>query len=303
MKSNEVSLDSLNGLSSRIIMKKAVFIGNCQCSGLRAVLQYTHFDRKYESVQYANWQMIKNQEAPPYHDLETADVIIYQPLSDVHGCFSTDPSNPNSMLQTCRPDALVLSFPRMHNNSLWPVYKKHQLQSIYYGGPDIYSYYERQGIRTKSQFFQLYDTGALNFQMDERWRRNMAITLKKEENTTVKVHDYIQQNIRSQRLFLTHDHPTTALFQHCVSQLLEPLGIDFLDSVQWSELDKNITGLQDSVYQHSSCMYPDSSYMWSYTEPSTINDAFYRTELSNYLDSIPGMQHGTETDDYGKIYK
>lgn len=196
-------------------MKQVVFIGNCQCSGLRALLQYTNFNQKYTVHQYANWQMIENQDNPPTKTLSEADVVIYQPLSDVYGCFSTNPDNPNNMLQVCKSDTQIISFPRIHNNSLWPIYKKHRSKMDYYGG-DFMSYYESQNIRTQSQFLSLFDNHQLDFRMIDRFQRNMAITLKKEETTTIRVHDYILSSIHRERLFLTQDHPTSVLFHHCV---------------------------------------------------------------------------------------
>lgn len=262
-------------------MKHAVFIGNCQCSGLRAILEYTNFNEKYTVKQYANWQMIENHEAPPIKDLAEADVVIYQPLSDVHGCFSTDPTNPHNMLHACKPDAQILSFPRLHNNSLWPIYKKHNQKQEYYGG-DFLAYYEGQHIRTMDQFLYLFDQHIMDFRMKDRFQQNMAITQKKEESTTVKVHTFILSSIQTQRLFLTQDHPTTTIFHHCVSQLLDPLDIDYHSSFRVDELDRNLTGLQDSVYGNPSCMYPDSTYSILYPD-STPNNDFYRRELIHYL--------------------
>jgi hypothetical protein len=66
-------------------MLKAVLIGNCHMSGILKVLEYTDFSRKYTAEVFANWQMIENRDAPPVQSLASADVVIYQPLSDVHG--------------------------------------------------------------------------------------------------------------------------------------------------------------------------------------------------------------------------
>lgn len=264
-------------------MKHVVFIGNCQCSGIRSVLEYTNFNDKYHVTQYANWEMIENNESPPIRDLSNADFIIYQPLSDIYGCFSTNPENPNNMLSICKPDAVVLSFPRIHNNSIWPIFKKHKNKLEYYGG-DFLSYYTSQNIRTQYDFLYLYDNHLMNFNMEERFNSNMTITQKKEERTNIKVHDYIMKNIRTKRLFLTHDHPTTSVFYHCVTQMLDILDVDFHPSFSLESIDMNITGLKDSVYGHASNMYPDSYYsMFSYSD-SVHNDSFYRTELQRFLD-------------------
>lgn len=266
-------------------MKKVIFIGNCQCAGIREILQrYTNFNTKYIWTEYANWQMIENNEAPPSRDLSEADIVIYQPLSDVYGCYSTNPNNPNNMLKICKENAITISFPRIHNNSLWPIFKKRNVRNDYYG-VDFLKYYENQHIQTRKEFLYLYDNHLFDFRMKERFQSNMNITLNKEEETDVKVYNFIMQNYKTKHLFLTHDHPTTCVFHHCASQIIDRLDIEYLSDFDINTVHYNISNSQDSVYNDVSCMYPDSSYSISYRY-GIINDDFYKIELQNFLDTV-----------------
>ena len=263
-------------------MKKAVFIGNCQMSGIREVLRYTSFYENYTLEQFANWEMIESKTAPPIHALSSADLVVYQPLSDVHGCFSTNPENPNSMLKNCKPDAVTISLPRIHNNSLWPIFKKYSKQSIYYGTDYIK---HNQGISIH-ELLRLYDTGKLNFDFESRYLHNKTISIEKEITTDVKVIDYIDENLRKKQLFLTHDHPTTDIFIHCTRQVCDILDIEFPSILV---ADDNITGLQDSVYQNPSCRYPGSTYAnryFGFEWNTDVDDIFYRNQLIEHQKTL-----------------
>jgi hypothetical protein len=263
-------------------MKKAVFIGNCQMSGIREVLRYTPFYENYMVEQFANWQMIESNSAPPTRSLSTADLVIYQPLSDVHGCFSTNPENPNSMLKNCKPDAITISIPRIHNNSLWPLFRKNRDRQVYYGG----EYLKHCRPLSLDDLLYGYDTGQLNFDFESRYARNRDISLVKEQSTDVKVSEYIHHNLRKKRLFLTQDHPTTDLFIHCTRQVCDILDIEFPPT---PELGDNITGLQDSVYHNSSCRYPGSTYAnqyFAFEWDTCVDNIFYRDVLIEHQKTL-----------------
>jgi len=260
-------------------MKKlAVLIGNCHMSGIREILKHTDFYEKYTVEQFANWQMIESRNAPPTKSLAAADLIIYQPLSDVHGCFSTNPKNPNNMLSVCKPDSIAISIPRIHNNSLWPIFRKHSQKNIYYGG--------HFADKTLEELLSLYDGGRLDFRFEERYQQNKLLSLEKERDTDVKVFDYIDWNIRKKRMFLTQDHPTTDVFIHCTRQVCDILDIEFPKELV---LNDNVTGLQDSVYHSPSCRYPGSTYAnrhFGFEWATSVDDAFYRSVLMDYRKTV-----------------
>ena len=258
--------------------KTAVLIGNCQVTGILEVLKYTDFYDKYTAEKFANWQMIESRSAPPTKSLASADLVIYQPLSDVHGCFSTNPSNPNNMLKVCKPDATIISMPRIHNNAMWPIFRKNHL-NIYYGGNNF-------ADKPIQELLYLYDLGQLDFGFEERYIKNKCISNEKERDTDVKVFEYIDENKRNKRMFLTQDHPTTDVFIHCTRQVCDILDIDFPKELV---LEDNVTGLPDSVYRNPSCRYPGSTYAnrhFGFEWDSGVDDLFYRNVLIEYRRTV-----------------
>jgi hypothetical protein len=259
--------------------KSAVLVGNCQMGGLRECLKYTNFYDKYTAKQYANWEMIEQESAPPIKELKTADLVIYQPLTDVHGCFSTNPKNPDNMLNNCKADAIVVSMPRMYNNSLWPIIQKHAKKHIFFGCEKIP---KDNSIR---EILDMYDAGILNFDFEERYKRNKSISLSKESETDIKVWDYIEDNITKKQLFLTDNHPTTDLFVHATRQVCDIIDIEFPKCILYED---NIAGLPDSTYGNPSCRYPYSTYSKQYfgfNWTASEDAGFYRNILAEYLNT------------------
>ena len=91
--------------------EKCIIFGNCHCSGVRKFLEYSNFYDKYDIHQFANWELINSNEHIPTKLLRTADLVIYQPLSDVYNCFSTNKKNDSSFLhllpEKCNTISLV----------------------------------------------------------------------------------------------------------------------------------------------------------------------------------------------------
>lgn len=265
--------------------QKAVFIGNCQCSGILELLKFTSFYDKYDVKQYANWQMIKNKDAPPIKDIQTADLIVYQPLRDEYGCYSTKKENSNSMFHEVRDCTDLISFPRIHNNSLWPLYHITNSREKFYGNEFLKYYYDQQ-VKTKNEFMYLYDNMLLDFRFDERFNNNIEISIRKEEATDIKVVNFLEANLKKYRLFLTQDHPTTRVFEHCANYIINKLDLNVTD-YHIDDIDENITKLKDSTYNFIDMKYPDSSYSLHhfnyYWNNDGIDNFFYRKNLEDIL--------------------
>ena len=64
---------------------KCVFIGNCQNNALIHFLNKSdEFKEKYYTVNYTNYQLIRDNASIPVDDIKSADVVILQPLPPVH---------------------------------------------------------------------------------------------------------------------------------------------------------------------------------------------------------------------------
>ena len=256
---------------------KCILFGNCQCSGVKKFLEFSPFFSMYEVYQFANWEMIQQEQHFPIQLLKEADLVIYQPLSDIHGCYSTDRVHPNSFFNLLKPDCKTISFPRIHSNSISPLFHKRYQNPMMYG-------YVNNTYSSLEELLHLYDTDQLDFDFDIRMKKNYEIALQREITCDVKIANFIYNNISNYKMFLTHDHPTSIVFDEVTRQICNLLKIPYTSV----SVDENITGLQDSVYCNTSCQYPISRYSirhfhLKYIQKETQEaNTFYRNNLIHF---------------------
>ena len=94
--------------------KSCIIFGNCQGGGVKKFLEFSNFYDIYNVKLYANWEMIKHNESIPIRYLQNADLVIYQPLSDVHNCYSTNKNNPESFFNVLKDTCNTIAFPIIH---------------------------------------------------------------------------------------------------------------------------------------------------------------------------------------------
>lgn len=262
-------------------MKKCIIFGNCQASTVKQYLsELSCFSEKYEIYTYANWQLIQNKEAVPTHHLEDADLIIYQPLRDIHGCYSTNKQNPESFFNLLNERCKTISFPRLHNNSLWPIFHKHNNKRELYGTI-------KNKVGSMDELLYLYNNNLIDYDFDTRQCSNYSLSKEREADTDIKIIDYIYGNLHKHKLFLTHDHPTSRVFNEVAKQVCEHLDIEY-DHKKGMTYDENYVNLQDSVYGHSTKQYPLSRYAIKHfgfefiSEEDSNADSFYKDRTIDF---------------------
>ena len=263
-------------------MKKCIIFGNCQCSGIKKFLGFSNFYEKYEIYQYANWELIQNDQMTiPIHNLKSADLIIYQPLSDVYNCYSTNKSNPKSFFNLIKDGCNTISFPRIHNNALFPLFHKQSSKQNIYGTINNLP-------NTLENLMHLYDNNLIDFNFTKRMNDNYEISKQKELNCDIKIIDFIYNNIKKHKIFLTQDHPTSFVFNEVTNQICNILDLDYNYELGLSQ-NENITELQDSVYNNINKQYPISRYAinhfgFDYIQNEDITaDNFYRNNIIDYF--------------------
>lgn len=265
-------------------MKNCLIFGNCQGQVIKYFLSIlSNFNDVYNVTAYANWQLLKDPSciSIPHDEIVNADLIIYQPLNDVHGCYSTNIKKSDSFLNLLKPECIRISFPRIHNNAIFPIFhKKHQ-------NPSMYGYIKNT-INSREELLLLYDNNKLDFDFDKRMQDNYIIGKDKESECDIKIIDFIYSSVKTHKLFLTHDHPTSYVFSEITNQLCKILDLDY-NYEKSLTLDENIHGLPDSVYRRSDNQYPISRYSINHFKFEYIQEEhpdahnFYRNILKTYI--------------------
>jgi hypothetical protein len=261
--------------------KTCIIFGNCQGGAVKQFLEFSNFYDIYNVNTYANWEMIKNNESIPIRYLQSADLVIYQPLTDVHNCYSTNKNNPESFFNILKDTCNTIAFPRIHNNAVFPIFKKRKY------GNEIYGRINNK-VSCIDELMYLYDNNLIDYDFTNRMLENYEISKKKEADCEVKIIDFITKNVHKEKLFLTQDHPTSFVFSEVTRQICDILELDY-NVEKGNACPENMVGLPDSVHDREDKQYPISRYAIDYfgfeytkTEHPDANN-FYKSNTIKYF--------------------
>lgn len=199
--------------------KLCLIYANCQGGALGAFLQKSKaFLEQYQVELVHNFQAIQNGSEPPIDALRRADLFLYQPLDPKHGVYATD------YLKKYLPlNCVMISFPYIYNDALWPLFED---SGNIYGKESIIALIDN-GLSLK-KIISIFCSGEIDFQFEKRFARSINILRSKESATDIKIVDFIVDNLKKEKLFLTHNHQTSSVYIHCVNQILHILCLPLL---------------------------------------------------------------------------
>lgn len=203
-----------------------LFYANCQADGVEWFIRKTPLADQLEIKTWHNWRVLMLEEplARLMADAARAAIFIYQPCK---GYICTDgvtvPTTDEIIARVLRPDCVKISFSYVYNTGPFPILK-------YAKGPD--GFITGQCVRSEAKAFpkwllESYDAGTLNFDCALRFAECLAEQSRREETTDIKMAPWILQNFQSQKLFLTQNHPTSALFVELAVRILWQLGVNW----------------------------------------------------------------------------
>lgn len=236
-----------------------VYYSNCQFRGIDYFLKKIYHDIK--TFHISNYELITNQKVIPVDIIKNADVFIYQPIDKKHGIYSTNSDIENNIMSYLHPKCKTISFPYIYNSALWILIPPAIIDSNIggYGKKSEYiNSYSIDKFRLEGysleQILKLFSQNQIDFDYENRFNKSIETLKKKEELCDVKISEFIVQNIRKHRLFLTQNHPTTCVFVHCVNQILS---------------------LLDTNYKYDEFAYPDNVVELPGEWPHTSYDIAY----------------------------
>lgn len=208
-------------------MKKIVAFGNCQAGQIASLLEVMLPRTGYKINSYSN--NARTGEQKSVHEvmaaIKQADVLIYQPLSENHGKLSE-----SGLLSRVKDDCAAISFSYLYNSGITALGQAPKGGKRSYGlifGEDVLR--ERLAAGAGRADLKLaYEAGTLDFKVRERFAASLAEMKRRETRTSIRLGDFIQRHYQATQLFLTHSHPTNAVFFELLRQLtvLTDLPID-----------------------------------------------------------------------------
>lgn len=195
---------------------------NCQGSGIIHFLKKTRMSDEFDFVQHNNWQilMLEKPLQALLDDAKRCDVFLYQPCK---GYTCTDGTIVPPADHIPRPaTSRDISYSYQFNHGFFPLVKvgegwdgwitgehvKKRLREV------IKGHYNGAAGMTID-----YYSDHLQFDCARRFIECLAEQARREEETDIKMVPFILENYRKRRLFLTYNHPTSALFAELAKRI------------------------------------------------------------------------------------
>lgn len=226
-------------------MKKlCLFYSNCQGDGIRFMLEKTPMAEEYEFQIVHNWQLIMLEQ--PFSMLEDlakqADVVIYQPTSELECISGFKVPSTDAMFQTGFFKAKTrLSFSYFYNSGFFPILKIGEGPDGFITGRQLHDLgrHKRWGeMRTN------YDEGRLHYDCIGRFAACLAEQFSREKHTDIKLCPFILEKFQTEKLFLSENHPTSAVFAHAAELIYQHLYQKVIHISTTGENEINLNGAQ-----------------------------------------------------------
>ncbi len=224
-------------LKSNRTTRIAVF-GNCQASAIAGMLSTGLPSSDYQVEALSNNARTGGMKSADeiISVIEKCDILIFQPLGENHGRLSEQ----NIRRRAANVD-LLISYPYMFNSGMYslshaPKAPDHDYGLIY-GEEVIFDLLREQDIKS---IIKDYEKGKIDFNLENRFQHCINGLRGRESLTDIKISYFILDNYKSEKLFLSHNHPATHLLQEVCRQIKEISGLPL--SLDWIDLKKENIG-------------------------------------------------------------
>jgi hypothetical protein len=214
--------------------RRCVIYGNCQGWPIALLLlAHQQFRQQYSIVKIPPVQDLQPSDQPRVLSaVRQADLFIYQPVQDDYRGLPF--AGTKFLREQTAPGSLQLSFPSLYFRGYSPeiVYIRRPDGRIYDGPASHYhnTYIIEQycaGRPGSAALAHLLDPELVPAEQSLAVAdRSMEELRRHETDVLIPVSDFVAQNFRRQRLFLTINHPALALLAYVAQSILEKLGID-----------------------------------------------------------------------------
>lgn len=202
---------------------RVLFYGGCHALVLHKVFQ-KFTDKDVASDYLINFHLIDRQERFPYETLGNYDAIVFSPIIN-QGQWNT-----TNLLKECVNIRLrTIVFPWLQWNGYFPGARKDETS----GRNGGWKYDSLLTASDKHTTFDTYYQSILDGHIDktdinehQEICSKVLETKEIDAGADIRVSKFISDNYARKRLFLTPDHPTTALYKFVVREISQLLDIN-----------------------------------------------------------------------------
>ena len=206
---------------------KILFYGGCHAIIMKRIFEENSFgDHEFAALQ--NYKLISRCEPFPFEKYSEFDAIVFSPVTRKE--YSTD-----ILINFCTENGILpVSYPWVQWQSLYPFASKGRFlggTSWRYDltfdglndlGPD--------GVIRRCTGSDLDESIFSNFEISHR----KLLDFEERFDTKIRISEFIIENYKTTRLFLTPDHPTQALYCYLVERIAACLGIQISSNFFYS---------------------------------------------------------------------
>jgi len=250
---------------------------NCQADGVLHFLEKTPFGQTNAFKVFHNFRLILMEQDRDefYKSLQQADLIIYQPTlpldcRDGHQI----PDSDALFAKYVRPEVPRISFAYQFQSGFFPILKVAPGFEGWITGNEV-----RRDVRGGGQreLMQRFDFDFLRYDCARRFIECLAEQSRREQTCDVKMVDWILANYQTQRLFLTQNHPASALFAELTKRIMEKISIDYA----W--LNIPFDGINDAQLPGTMPVHPAVVRELGLKYPADQDQSVFRTLLEQFV--------------------
>jgi len=238
-----------------------VVYSNCQADGIifflsqKIVGKYTHIP---------NYKYFDKPHDLPISILKNADLFLFQFTNKKYGICSTDINADENILRFLKKGCITIGFPCIFQSSFWPVIPEF---GSCRDGHEIVHNYKSNNV-SLSEIIHLFNNNNICFNLKQRFDACEKHTLEIEnyylEKTTlksIKVTDFIRENYKKYRLFMSHCHPSAYIYIYIVNNIIEYINniqsktIQIFENIFDYNFDEGVKHLRPSI------LWSDSQYV------------------------------------------
>ncbi len=211
--------------------KICIISANCQGAYIEVLLkQHPKFSQDFEVFYFVNYL----KQTVPEELLKKADLLIYQPLGSHWGNLSAD-----YLEQHIKPSALKIKIPYLTFSLYFPFhtydYRNIRTKTHPYGfypyGDKLCLELKRKGATIEEVLEKIFSFSYIRQNLNPE---KVILDYKEfmsdiESRRDQKLLDFILDNFRDLKLFITYNHPAPPLMIYQVNDILEKLGYKHID--------------------------------------------------------------------------
>ncbi len=286
----------------KIHNKKKVFIqANCQSHVIRHIFQkISRLHESYEIIDIKPVHLWKEKDSKDiFNKVKECDIFLHQPIDEkTFGIYGS-----NKIKQHLKKSALVISFPNLYFTGYHPqafYMKDNNRKNI----PGPFDYHDKNIFKFFSEVFSkeiiLNKIKNESFYSTDEIKSNINNSLhelrKREEGTSIKVSNFIEENMIGKKLFHIVNHPTNEMLFYLFDRILDNLNEPTLTNTEKSVFKKEILG----AVQYP--IYPSVQNYFAIEEPFSLGykgkiysgSEFIDMYLNHYKTQVKNESHRCE---------